>query len=75
MGQRPNTTLGWTSAGGDTPGWVEQQVDLSPYAGRKVLIYFGYITDATVNLAGVTVDDIHIPAIGFIDDDEQGDNG
>ncbi|MGC8947459.1 MAG: hypothetical protein ACP5N6_15035 [Anaerolineae bacterium] len=29
---------------------MEQQVDLSPYAGRKALIRFEYITDAAVNL-------------------------
>jgi len=50
-------------------------VDLSPYAGRKVLIRFEYITDAAVNLSGFALDDIRIPEIGFMDDGEQGDNG
>jgi len=68
---------GWTGAsgGGETPRWIEQRVDLSPYAGRKVLIRFEYITDAAVNLSGFALDDIRIPEIGFMDDGEQGDNG
>ncbi len=66
----------WTgSSGGTTPTWIEQQADLTPYAGRKVLVRFEYITDAAVNLSGFAVDDVRIPQIGFQDDVEQGDNG
>jgi hypothetical protein len=68
---------GWTGAsgGGDSPRWIEQEVDLSDYTGQKVLVRFEYITDAAVNLSGFAVDDIRIPEIGFEDDGESGDNG
>jgi len=58
------------SGGGDTPSWVEEEVDLTPFAGKKILLRFEYITDEGVNLDGFAVDDIEIPELGFIDDAE-----
>jgi immune inhibitor A len=67
----------WTgvSGGGDTPQWVQEQVDLSAYAGQAILVRFEYITDDAVNHAGFLVDDIAIPAIGYLDDAEAGAGG
>jgi immune inhibitor A len=67
----------WTgiSGGGDTPQWVQEQVDLSTYAGQVIDVRFEYITDDAVNHAGFLVDDIAIPAIGYLDDAEAGDGG
>lgn len=62
------------SGGGDEPRWLEENVDLSLYSGRKVLLRFQYITDGAVNAPGLAIDDISIPEIGFLDDAE-GDNG
>ena len=42
-------------------------MDLTPYAGGKVLIRFEYITDDAALLRGFAVDDIEIPELGFAD--------
>jgi len=58
------------SGGGASPTWVEESIDLSAFAGRKVLLRFEYITDGAVNLDGWAVDDIAVPELGFRDDGE-----
>lgn len=65
----------WTgiSGGGDMPQWVQEEVDLSAYAGQVIDVRFEYITDDAVNHAGLLLDDIAIPAIGYFDDAESGD--
>ena len=67
----------WTgiSGGGAAPQWVHEQVDLTPYAGRRVQIRFEYITDDAVNRVGLMLDDIAIPQLGYFDDVEAGDGG
>ncbi|MCH8109693.1 MAG: immune inhibitor A [Chloroflexi bacterium] len=59
---------------GDSDGWVQESIDLTPYTGGKVLVRFEYVTDDTVYLDGFVIDDIEVPALGFFDDAEQ-DNG
>jgi hypothetical protein len=59
---------------GASPGWVRERMDLTPYAGNRVLLSFEYVTDDAVNLDGLCVDDIAVPEIGFRDDAE-GDAG
>ena len=58
-----------------TAQWVQDQMDLTPYAGKKVLLRFEYITDDAYNAPGWAVDDISIPEIGLSDDVESGSNG
>jgi immune inhibitor A len=67
----------WTgvSGGGDTPQWIQEQVDLSAYAGQQIEVRFEYITDDAVDHVGFVVDDIAIPSIGYFDDAEAGDRG
>jgi hypothetical protein len=55
--------------------WIEEQMDLSPYVGKKVLVRFEYVSDAEVVRPGFVVDDISIPELNFSDDAEQSDNG
>jgi hypothetical protein len=57
------------------PEWVEEQVDLTPYAGQQVLLRFEYITDDALNTPGWLIDDIRIPEINYRDDAEAGDGG
>jgi hypothetical protein len=57
-------------SGDDGPSWVEEEVDLTPFAGEKILLRFEYITDEGVNLDGFAIDDIEIPELGFFDDAE-----
>jgi immune inhibitor A len=61
------------SGGGEVPRWVQEQVDLTSYAGKQVLIRFEYVTDDAVNRPGLLIDDISIPELGYADDAENGD--
>ena len=60
---------GYTGRGS---GWVEESIDLTPYAGQLVLVRFEYITDDAVTQPGMLVDDVTIPEIGYSDDFENG---
>jgi immune inhibitor A len=61
------------SGGGNNPTWLNESVDLSTYAGKKVQLRFEYVTDAAVNLAGLALDDVSIPAANYTSNFE-GDN-
>lgn len=52
---------------GESGGWIEEQVDLSPYAGQEVSVRFDYVTDDTVNDAGFLIDDVSVPELGLED--------
>jgi immune inhibitor A len=71
--------FGWgytgNSGGGQDPQWLQESVDLTPYAGQKVALRFEYITDPAVTWSGVLVDDISIPEIDYATDFEQDDGG
>ena len=80
--QTPSGTLdnpsgnsyGW-GYNGQSNGWIQENVDLSAYAGQNVSIRFEYITDAAVTGNGLQVDDISIPAINYSEDFESGEGG
>ena len=55
--------------------WIQESVDLSEYAGQKVLLRFEYITDAAVNGECLLVDDISIEETGYFEDFEADDGG
>ncbi|MBN1954554.1 MAG: immune inhibitor A [Anaerolineae bacterium] len=75
----PNgNSFGWGytgNSGGSTPQWIQERVDLSPYAGQTVQIRFEYITDDAVNQPGFVLDDVAIPEIGYLADFEAGEAG
>jgi immune inhibitor A len=58
------------SGGGESPAWVEESIDLSPFVGQEILLRFEYITDEGINLDGWAIDDIAIPELAFFDDGE-----
>jgi len=58
------------TSGGPNPVWVEQQADLSAFAGKQILLRFEYVTDGALNLNGWAIDDLAIPEIGWSDDAE-----
>ena len=62
------------SGGGKTAEWVPETVDLSAYAGKKILLRFESISDDAVHYPGLTVDSIQIPQLHF-SDDVSSDNG
>jgi hypothetical protein len=65
---------GYTGPSGDDPAeWIQETVDLSEYAGKKVWLRFEYVTDAAVHGEGLLVDDIEIPQIDYKEDFEAGD--
>ncbi len=62
---------GWN---GQSNGWIDEKVDLSPYLGKKVTLRFDYVTDAAANGKGMAIDDVRLAAIGYQSDFES-DNG
>ena len=58
-----------------TNGWIEETVDLSRYAGKKVFLRFEYVTDAAVNGEGFFLDDVSVDVIGYHSDFETDDGG
>lgn len=67
-------SFGW-GYNGESDGWIQESVDLSKYAGKKVYLRFEYVTDAAVNGDGMLLDDIAIPEIGYFQDAEEGFGG
>jgi hypothetical protein len=67
----------WTgiSGGGDTPEWIQEEIDLSAYAGQVIDVRFEYITDDAVNHVGFLIDDLAVSSIGYVEDVEAGDGG
>ena len=46
-------------------------MDLTPYAGKEILVRFEMITDDAVNMPGLLIDKIAIPEIGYTDNVEE----
>lgn len=70
-----NLGLGFTGkSGGEVAKWVQQTVDLSPYAGDVILVRFEQVTDDAYNAPGFALDDVEVPELGYRSDVE-GDGG
>ncbi|MGE5249482.1 MAG: choice-of-anchor J domain-containing protein [Bacteroidota bacterium] len=67
-------SYGWGYTG-VTNGWIQEKVDLSSYAGKKVQVRFEYVTDAAVNGEGFLLDDVSVPAVNYSTDFEKDDGG
>ena len=67
-------SYGWGYTG-VTNDWIEQKLDLSTYAGKKIFIRFEYVTDAAVNGEGFMLDDVTLEAAGYSSDFEADDGG
>jgi hypothetical protein len=72
-------SYGWAyngfSGGGDSPQWIQENVDISQFSGKKVQIRFEYVTDAAVNGEGFLLDDVAVPQTGYFTDFETDDGG
>lgn len=55
--------------------WVEERIDLTPYAGQRIQLRFWVVNDAAYNAQGMLIDNIRIPELGYADRVEQGDGG
>jgi len=67
-------SYGW-GYNGQTNGWINEEVDLSQFAGQTVQIRFEYVTDAALNGEGLLLDDIQINAINYEEGFETDDGG
>jgi hypothetical protein len=59
-GAAPNLINNCPGLNGDSGGWVTETFDLTPYAGKTVLLALRYVTDINTRGAGVWVDNVHI---------------
>jgi hypothetical protein len=55
--------------------WVQETMDLTPYAGQEVLLRFWQVNDEGFNAPGILLDNIRIPELGYRDEVEAGDAG
>ncbi|MSQ12963.1 MAG: hypothetical protein EXR47_02245 [Dehalococcoidia bacterium] len=55
---------------GKSGGWLQEEIDLTPYAGRNALLRFQYVTDEAINSHGLCLDDIAVPELGWSDNAE-----
>ncbi|MCJ7433936.1 MAG: immune inhibitor A, partial [Anaerolineales bacterium] len=67
-------SYGW-GYNGKSNGWIQEDVDLSKYAGKKVQIRFEYVTDAAVTGEGFLLDDVSVDAASYKSDFEADDGG
>ncbi|MCB0076388.1 MAG: immune inhibitor A [Anaerolineales bacterium] len=67
------------TSGSDDPDdpsqWIEQSVDLSPYAGQEIFIRFEMVTDDALNQNGVVLDSVEVAEIGYRSSFEGGLDG
>ena len=60
---------------GRTQAWLDETIDLTPFAGQEILLRFEYVTDPILTYSGLALDDLAIQAVGFSDDAETLDAG
>ncbi|WP_043618571.1 M14 family metallopeptidase [Nonomuraea candida] len=63
----PTGTSGaWHAASGNSAGWQQWKIDLTPYAGKQVEISISYISDWATQGAGVFLDDFAVTLDGTV---------
>ena len=65
----------WHAFTGISGGWIPVTMDLTPFAGHTIDLYFTTWQDGAFTLQMMYVDDIAIPELGFFDDVEAGEDG
>jgi hypothetical protein len=60
---------------GRSDGWIQERIDLTPYAGQIVQLRFEYVTDDGPVRPGFLLDDIEIPELGYHHNAETDDGG
>lgn len=74
-----NANYGWgytgKSGGNDRAEWIQESIDLTPYAGKKISVAFDVINDLAVNRPALALDDVEVPEINYRTDFEQDDGG
>jgi hypothetical protein len=59
------------SGGGDVPEWIHEQIDLSTYAGKTILVRFEYTADDALQRPGFVLDAVSVPELGYSDGFEE----
>ncbi|GAA1714648.1 M14 family metallopeptidase [Nonomuraea bangladeshensis] len=54
----------WHAASGNSAGWQQWRIDLTPYAGKRVELSISYISDWATQGAGVFLDDAKVTLDG-----------
>jgi murein tripeptide amidase MpaA len=49
---------GWNAASGRSDGWEEWEIDLTPFAGKTIEVYFSYASDWAIQGLGAWFDDV-----------------
>jgi hypothetical protein len=65
----------WHGFTGNSGGWIPVSMDLTPFAGHTIDLYFTTWQDGAFTLQMMYVDDISIQELGFADDVEAGEDG
>ena len=65
----------WHGFTGNSGGWIDVSMDLTPFAGQDIDLYFTTWQDGAFTLVMMYVDDISIPELGFFDGVEAGEAG
>jgi hypothetical protein len=74
-GENPSgNSYGW-GYNGATNDWIQEDIDLSRYAGKKVQVRFEYITDAGITGEGFLLDDVSVEETHYQSDFEADDGG
>ncbi|MCX7922099.1 MAG: immune inhibitor A [Clostridia bacterium] len=60
---------------GKSGGWVNEVIDLSKYAGQKIMLQFRYMTDWGTSLEGFYIDNIKVLADGNVVFEDNAENG
>lgn len=60
---------------GCQPRWQLYIADLTPFAGKRVLVRFEYVTDDAINRHGFLLDDVSIPELNYFENFEAGNGG
>jgi hypothetical protein len=55
--------------------WIDEQMDLTPFAGKKILLRFWVVNDEGYNAQGMLLDNIRIPELSYSDGAEDGEGG
>lgn len=64
---------GTSGGSSEYPSWLWEEVDLSPYVGREVIIRFEYVTSISYTGYGWALDNIRIPELDYFYDVEEED--
>lgn len=63
------------SSAGSQGLWINDSIDLTPWAGKQVMIKFQYVTDTYFEGSGWAIDNVRIPEISYFSDMETAEDG